>query len=71
MQEQSTMFADRLQRECAGEAGCEVRRAYKLTLGRPPRPVEVSMSKNFFAKSGSLQQFCLAMLNRNEFIYIP
>jgi hypothetical protein len=71
MQEQSSLFAERLKRECAGEQGCEVKRAYKLALGRQPRPAEVSLARNFFGNSGSLQQFCLAMLNRNEFVYIP
>jgi hypothetical protein len=71
MQEQSTMFADRLKRECAGGQDCEIRRAYKLTLSRGVKPAEMTMARNFFANSGSLQQFCLAMLNRNEFVYVP
>jgi len=72
MHEQSALFAKRLERECgAADAGCQVRRAYKLTLARSPKPAEVTMARGFFAQSGTLQQFCLAMLNRNEFVYIP
>ena len=72
MQEQSGLFAVRLKKECVGQgSACEVRAAYKIALGRGPKPAEVTMARNFFANSGSLQQFCLAMLNRNEFVYIP
>lgn len=71
MQEQSGLFAERLQRECGADSGCSVRRAYKLTLGRPPRPEEEAMARTFFGEKGTLRQFCLAMLNRNEFVYLP
>jgi hypothetical protein len=71
MAEQSAMFAARLERECSNKRDCEVRLAYKLALARPPRPAEAAMARDFFKGSGSLQQFCLAMLNRNEFVYIP
>ena len=72
MHEQSGLFAERLKRECgASDAACQVRRAYKLALSRAPKAEEVKMARDFFDGSGTLQQFCLAMLNRNEFVYIP
>ena len=75
MQEQSAAFAGRLTRECAGEAGCEVRRAYKLALGRTPKPAEAGFATAFFQgarrSGGTLADFCLALLNRNEFVYVP
>jgi hypothetical protein len=71
MQEQSQAFADRLQRECKGARGCEVRTAWKLGLARPPNVAESKLAQGFFAKGGSLTDMCLALLNRNEFVYVP
>ncbi len=45
--------------------------ALRLALARPPKPAEITMARDFFTKGGTLQEFCLALLNRNEFIYIP
>ena len=71
MQEQSTAFAHRLESECGADANCRIRRAYKLALARTPRPVDTSMARGFLAKGGRWEEFCLALLNRNEFVYIP
>jgi len=70
MQQQSTEFAARLDRESGGSVDKKLRRAYILTLARPPRPVELTMGKQFL-RSSNLPDFCLALLNRNEFVYIP
>jgi hypothetical protein len=71
MQEQSAKFALRISTECAGGRDCAVRRAYKLTLARSPKPAEVDMARRFFERGGRMEDFCLAMLNRTEFLYIP
>jgi hypothetical protein len=71
MQEQSNAFADRLSRECSGDDGCRLRRAYKLALARAPRLEEVGMARQFLKDGGTWQEFCLALLNRNEFVYLP
>jgi hypothetical protein len=71
LQEQSSAFAKRVLGECGGDRDCAVRRSYKLTLARGPRPLEVSMARDFLSKGGRLEDFCLAMLNRTEFVYIP
>ena len=73
MDTQSTAFAKRLERECGtgADTDCRLRRAYKLTLARMPKPSETAMAKQFLAKGGELKDFCLALLNRNEFVYIP
>ncbi|MBL8223418.1 MAG: hypothetical protein JNL62_29570, partial [Bryobacterales bacterium] len=63
--------ATRLETECGEDADCRVRRAYKHTLARAPRPVELQMARTFFAEGGRLEDFALALLNRNEFVYIP
>jgi hypothetical protein len=72
MQEQAAAFARRLERECGPDGTpCQIRRAYKLSLARSPRPAEIAMGREFLAKQGKLDEFCLALINRNEFVYIP
>jgi hypothetical protein len=70
-QQQAQALAARLERECGGDGDCRVRRAYKLTLGRAPAAAESSMAREFFSGRGKLEDFTLALLNRNEFVYIP
>jgi len=36
-----------------------------------PKAEEMRIAREFFAQGGSLEEFCLAMLNRNEFVYAP
>ncbi len=71
MQEQSGALAARLARECGPDQPCQLRRAYKLALARAPRPAEMELGRKFLARGGLLPDFCLALLNRNEFVYIP
>ena len=70
MAEQSAAFARRIETEAKGRQA-RFRRAYALSLGRPPKPAENKLAADFFTKGGTLQEFCLALLNRSEFIYIP
>lgn len=69
--EQSAAFAKRLQTEAGSKRNAQVQRAYALALGRTPDRAETRMAQEFFAKGGTLQEFCLALLNRSEFLYIP
>lgn len=71
MQEQSAAFANRLKRACGDNLSCQVETAYEIALARPPRPVEVAMARKFLNGKGTLADFCLALLNRNEFVYVP
>jgi hypothetical protein len=72
MQKESKAFAGRLTSECGSEdSKCQVRLAYKLALSRAPRAEEFEMAEDFFAKGGRLPDFCLAMMNRNELVYLP
>ena len=70
MQEVSHSFAVRLEKSCGPNLACRIDTAWRLALARPPRPAEVQLAREFF-KTGSLADFCLAMFNRNEFIYVP
>jgi hypothetical protein len=68
MQEQSRAFAARLAK--LPEAA-RVHRAHELTLGRAARPAELELARDFFKRGGTWNQYLLALLNRNEFLYLP
>jgi hypothetical protein len=71
MTENARAFAGRLERECGADQGCRLRRAHKLALSRAPSAAELSLGRDFFAKGGRWEEYCLAMLNRSEFAYVP
>ena len=71
MQEVSQAFAERLQQECGRNRGCQIDSAWRLALSRSPRPPEIRLAQGFFKSGGTLPDFCLALFNRNEFIYVP
>jgi hypothetical protein len=72
MQEQSRTFAERLVKECRKDnRACEVKTAWQLALARTPSPAERTLAGRFFASGGNLADMCLALLNRNEFVYVP
>jgi len=70
MQEQSQAFAERLTKQCKTDRTCAVNTAWELTMSRTPTPAEQKLSKTFFSAGGSLTEMCLALLNRNEFLYV-
>ena len=51
-------------------AGVVVLSAWHLALSRPPRKAETQLAKKFLS-TGTLPDFCLALFNRNEFVYVP
>ncbi|MBI1788624.1 MAG: DUF1553 domain-containing protein [Acidobacteria bacterium] len=69
MTRQSGAFAARVRG--AGPPTAQIRRAYKLALARAPRPAELSMGERFVKDGGKMEDFCLALLNRHEFVYVP
>ncbi len=71
MQEVSQSFAARLEGSCGQDRGCQIETAWGLALSRPPRTAEKRLAKEFFQSGGALPDFCLALFNRNEFIYVP
>jgi Protein of unknown function (DUF1553)/Protein of unknown function (DUF1549) len=71
MQEVSQAFAARLQKTCGENRACQIDSAWRLALSRPPRPPENRLAQEFFKSGGTLPDFCLALFNRNEFIYVP
>ena len=72
MQEQSNAFAARIQTACHSKnRSCEIDQAWDFAFSRKPTAAEIKLSKDFLAKGGSIPEMCLAILNRNEFVYVP
>jgi hypothetical protein len=71
IQEVSQAFGDRLRQECGQHRGCQIDSAWRLALSRLPRRQERRLAQQFFKSGGTLPDFCLALFNRNEFIYVP
>jgi hypothetical protein len=71
MQEVSQAFAKRLEKSCGNNRGCQINSAWLLALSRRPRPEENQLALKFFKSGGTLPDFCLAIFNRNEFLYVP
>jgi hypothetical protein len=64
-------LAARAERKAGQGVDAKVERAYLLTLGRRPDPAELALAREFLSRDGSsFADFCLALLNLNEFVYI-
>jgi hypothetical protein len=65
-------FGDRLVKDAGASAERQVRLAYQLAAGRPPRPQELKMGAEFLSRGGAKArgQFALAMFNLNAFLYV-
>jgi hypothetical protein len=82
LQSRAKALAGRLGREAGPAAADRVRWAYRLALGRPARPAELRLALDFLAgqarllrdrpdaDQAALADFCLALLNCNEFLYV-
>lgn len=70
-QDRAKSFAARLTIACGPNQGCLLNTAYALAVARPPRPAETMLAQKFFTQGGKLEEFCLALMNRNEFVYLP
>jgi hypothetical protein len=69
MEHYAERFAERLRREAPGGTAAQVRRAYALAFARPPAAEELAFAERFISAHG-LGQFCLVLLNANEFMYV-
>lgn len=70
MQEQARAFSKRIEAGAA-TANARVELAHRLALGRSARPAEHQLAREFLARGGSWTEYSLALLNRNEFLYLP
>jgi hypothetical protein len=65
-------FAGRLRKEAGASAAAQVRRAFALALGRAPAPIELTRAVTLIGQgTGGLVDFCQALFNLNEFVYLP
>ena len=67
--QQAELLAERLKSETKTDSAC-VERAWDLCFQRPPSAAEVTDATAFIEQEG-LVQFARAMLNANEFVFIP
>jgi hypothetical protein len=73
VRQQAAAFAQRLLHECGDDLTQAVPRAWELAFGRPPTPTETERSLAFLhnkADAARLADFCLALFNANEFLYV-
>ena len=62
-------FAERISRDAGMDTNQQIDRAYQLVAGRMPTPTELRLARDFLAKS-PLHEFCRALFNLNEFVYV-
>ena len=68
--EQSKFIAERAKKDAGGDLPASVKRCFELVLGRPPTPNETEACVDV-AESDSLQSVCRALINSNEFAFLP
>ena len=68
MERSASAWAERLKRT-SEDVTARVERAYREAFARPPTEQEQSVATPFMAEHG-LAQFCLVLMNTNEFLFI-
>ncbi len=65
-------FADRVEKESGGSPEKLISLAFEYAYARPPRQSEMERSARFLSSGkDALVDFCQALMNSNEFVYIP
>ena len=68
--DQSETFAARLRKEAGSDTAAQVNKAWQLAFNRTPEKFEAEEAVAF-ARAEGLPAFCRAVLNANEFLFIP
>jgi hypothetical protein len=68
--DQAEAFAKRLHNECGDDPDQQVRIAYQLALGRAVESDELRDASEVLREHGA-DAFCRALLNSNEFLFLP
>ncbi|GIT05105.1 MAG: hypothetical protein CM1200mP29_05160 [Verrucomicrobiota bacterium] len=68
--QQAGLLAKRLRHEMGADIRAQLARACQLALGREPTRDELSDAKKLVTKH-SLEAFCRALFNTNEFLFLP
>jgi hypothetical protein len=63
-------LAERLKREAGGNLRRQVTLAYELATGRPANAKEMQLALNYLQSTGNTEQFAMAVLNLNAFLYV-
>jgi hypothetical protein len=66
----SSAFAARVRKDAGADVSAQIRRAYELALSRPPTVEELREVQSVVQKHG-LAVLCRALLNSNEFLFVP
>ena len=67
---QAGLLAERLQKESGDDAGRQIERAYRLLYGRGATERELKLGREFLAGQ-TLANYTRALINANEFVYVP
>lgn len=70
LDEQAQFTSERLAREVGPDVDSQIQRLFQLALGRRPESVEMKAA-SALAKEFGLMAVCRALLNSNEFLFIP
>jgi hypothetical protein len=70
MLQQSQAFADRLRREAGNDLTAQLERAWQRTYNRSATSAELAEA-TAFARAEGVPALCRALLNSNEFLFIP
>ena len=62
-------LAAKVEREAGRDLASRIDRTYRLALGRPPDAGEAKLASEYL-REGTFADFCLALLNLNEFLYV-
>lgn len=68
--ERAMKLADRIQKDIPDDPKQQIERAFELTFGRQPMPVELSASAAVVDNHG-LETLCRVLFNSSEFLFIP
>lgn len=68
--DQSRMIAERARQETEGDSNNAIRRCFELLLGRPPTMNEQTICQELM-RNGDLPLVCRAIINSNEFAFLP
>ena len=70
MLQQATILQERIKRRWPADSTAQARQAFWLVLARTPTRAEADSAKKLISEHG-LQALCRALLNANEFLFIP
>jgi hypothetical protein len=71
VQEHARNWSEKLQRSSPGDTKSKVALAYRCAWGRPATEEEIRLGMTYLRQPGAtLGDFCHALLNTNEFLYV-